>query len=249
MPFSRSSRRAASTSPPVSSSARLQSIIPAPVWSRSSFTRLAEIATVIRTAPPLPAARGPAAVTSRWESFSYCGSSATCLARSARLAAGRLAPGSAPRPAARRSRPAGSRAARPSAGPRRCRRRSRGRSGEHERIASSLPGITYSDSSGSQFVSTSAITGTCSRCASRTASCSLRRSMMKIASGWRRMSATPPRLASSFSSSPSIEIRSLAGSSSSWPSSLSRRSSCRRSIRSEIVRQFVSRPPSQRWFT
>ena len=32
---------------------------------------------------------------------------------------------------------------------------------EHERIASSLPGITKSASSGSQFVSTSAITGRC----------------------------------------------------------------------------------------
>ena len=72
---------------------------------------------------------------------------------------------------------------------------------------------------------------------------------MKIASGWRRMSATPPRLASSFSSSASIEIRSFAGSRPSWASCFSARSSCRRWIRSEIVRQFVSRPPSQRWLT
>ena len=34
-------------SPPVSTSARLQSIIPAPVWSRSSLTRLAEIAGAV----------------------------------------------------------------------------------------------------------------------------------------------------------------------------------------------------------
>ena len=72
---------------------------------------------------------------------------------------------------------------------------------------------------------------------------------MKIASGWRRMSATPPRFASSFSSSASIEMRSFAGSRSSCDSVFSERSSCRRWIRSEIVRQFVSRPPSQRWLT
>ena len=72
---------------------------------------------------------------------------------------------------------------------------------------------------------------------------------MKTASGWLRMSATPPRFASSFSSSPAIEMRSFAGSSSICPSSRSRRISCRRSIRSDIVRQFVSSPPSQRWFT
>src|SRR5215213_2113565 len=44
---------------------------------------------------------------------------------------------------------------------------------EHERIASSLPGITKSASSGSQLVSTRATTGRPSRRASRTASCSL----------------------------------------------------------------------------
>ena len=120
---------------------------------------------------------------------------------------------------------------------------------EHERIASSLPGITYSASSGSQFVSTSAITGSPSRRASRTASCSLRRSTMKTASGWRRMSTTPPRFASSFSSSAVIAMRSFAGSSSSCASWLSARSSCSRWMRSEIVRQFVSSPPSQRWLT
>ena len=56
---------------------------------------------------------------------------------------------------------------------------------EHERIASSLPGMTKSASSGSQFVSTRAITGMSRRWASRTASCSFLRSTMKIASGWR----------------------------------------------------------------
>ena len=119
----------------------------------------------------------------------------------------------------------------------------------HERIASSLPGMMKSASSGSQFVSTSAMIGTPSRRASRTASCSFFRSTMKTASGCRRRSATPPRFASSFSSSASIVIRSFAGSSSSWPSVFRRRSSCRCAIRSVIVRQFVSRPPSQRFAT
>ena len=117
------------------------------------------------------------------------------------------------------------------------------------RIASSFPGMTKSASSGSQFVSTRPITGRPSLRASRTASCSLRRSSRNTASGRRFMSATPPRLISSFSSSASIEIRSFDGSSSSWPSSRNRRSSWSRSIRSEIVRQFVRRPPSQRWLT
>ena len=50
-PFSRRYFLAASRSPPVSSSARLQSIIPAPVASRSSLTALAEI--VLLMPPPL----------------------------------------------------------------------------------------------------------------------------------------------------------------------------------------------------
>ena len=46
MPFSRRSVRAASRSPLVSCSARLQSIIPAPVSSRSSLTSAAEISVI-----------------------------------------------------------------------------------------------------------------------------------------------------------------------------------------------------------
>src|SRR3954470_11767082 len=46
MPFSRRTRTAASMSPFVSWSARLQSIIGAPVWSRSSFTSAAEISAI-----------------------------------------------------------------------------------------------------------------------------------------------------------------------------------------------------------
>src|SRR3954447_11127101 len=46
MPFSRRTRTAASMSPFVSCRARLQSIIGAPVWSRSSFTSAAEISAI-----------------------------------------------------------------------------------------------------------------------------------------------------------------------------------------------------------
>src|SRR5580765_8849005 len=46
MPFSRRTRTAASMSPFVSCSARLQSIIGAPVWSRSSLTSAAEISAI-----------------------------------------------------------------------------------------------------------------------------------------------------------------------------------------------------------
>ena len=105
-------------------------------------------------------------------------------------------------------------------------------SSAHERIASSLPGITRSTSSGSQFVSTSPITGMFSRRASRTASVSSFRSMTNTASGSRRMSATPPRLISSFSSSRELRRRSFVGSRSSWPSAFRRRSSCRYAMRS-----------------
>src|SRR3954471_3354208 len=46
MPFSRRTRTAASISPLVCCRARLQSIIGAPVWSRSSFTSAAEISAI-----------------------------------------------------------------------------------------------------------------------------------------------------------------------------------------------------------
>ena len=242
MPCSRRSRWAASTSPPVSSSARLAAIIPAPVRSRSSLTRLAEIWTWLMRPPPGRRARERAPARPQLGCGLRFG-----LGLPARAAAG-SASGSGSgwvSSAGAGSKSAGLARCLPSAiaSPSACTIRL------HERIASSLPGITKSASSGSQFVSTSAITGIPSRRASFTASCSLRRSTMKIASGCLRMSATPPRFASSFSSSACIEIRSLGGSRSSWPSSRSRRSSCRCSIRSEIVRQLVSRPPSQRWFT
>ena len=58
IPFSRRSVTAASRSPFVSSSARLQSIIPAPVFSRSSLTRVAEIAA-LNSPPPWLVLIGP----------------------------------------------------------------------------------------------------------------------------------------------------------------------------------------------
>ena len=93
-----------------------------------------------------------------------------------------------------------------------------------------------SASSGSQFVSTSPITEMPRRRASRTARASFFMSMTTTASGSRRVSARPPRLVSSFSSSAMVACRSLVGSRSSCPSDFCRRSSCRAPIRSWIVR-------------
>src|SRR4029078_3647709 len=67
---SRRSVTAESRSPFVSSSARLQSIIPAPVLSRSSLTRCAEIAAAINSPPSQPALVGQSqpALIGPWES-------------------------------------------------------------------------------------------------------------------------------------------------------------------------------------
>src|SRR5829696_4393095 len=118
-----------------------------------------------------------------------------------------------------------------------------------ERIASSLPGITYRTGLGSQLESTRPMIGISRRSASRRAISSVFRSMMITASGMRCMSATPPRLYSSLRSSASIDMRSFVGSRSSRPPSFSSRSSCRRWIRLRIVLKLVSSPPSQRRFT
>ena len=83
-----------------------------------------------------------------------------------------------------------------------------------ERIESSLPGIGKATETGSTFESTNPRIGICSRSHSRTAIASLFRSMI-AACGSRFMSRTPPRLYSSFSSSASIDMRSLVGSRSS----------------------------------
>ena len=80
-----------------------------------------------------------------------------------------------------------------------------------ERMASSLPGMTKSTSSGSQFVSTIAITGMPSLRASVTAMCSFFVSMMNTASGTRSRSWMPERLRSSFSRSRRRRIASFFG--------------------------------------
>ena len=69
------------------------------------------------------------------------------------------------------------------------------------RMASSLPGITKSITSGSQLVSTTATTGIFSLLASVTAMCSFLVSNTKIESGSLAIPRMPPRLRWSFSSS------------------------------------------------
>ena len=86
MPFSRRSFTAASKSPAVSWRARLQSIIPALVASRSSFTMLAEISVTRSPLPPGPTARrrdrAPARPRlSTGRRFGRCCLSRRCLAR------------------------------------------------------------------------------------------------------------------------------------------------------------------------
>ena len=72
---------------------------------------------------------------------------------------------------------------------------------------------------------------------------------MNTASGWRCMSATPPRFASSFSSSaeeldPLLRREQVELTLVLEPAQL-----VQAVDPVEIVRQFVSSPPSQRWFT
>src|SRR6266511_3633443 len=120
---------------------------------------------------------------------------------------------------------------------------------ETDRIASSLPGITKSTSSGSQFVSTIAITEMPSLRASLTAMCSFFVSITKIASGSRSRLCMPPRLRSSLSFSCRRRIASRLGRKSNAPVRSISRSSRRRSRRRETVWKFVSIPPSQRVVT
>ena len=195
---------------PVSWSACLQAIIPAPVWSRSSLTRLALI--VVLTA----AHRSSAAAVSAAGASAAAGSARSRLAprrpaaaspRARRLGAPRLVRGRLGRRALGGH--LGLAHLRLRRGDRR--RRSRGRRASTSGSRRRCPGTTYVTSSGSQFVSTSAITGSPSRCASRSASCSLRRSTMKTASGWRFIAETPPRFDSSFSSSTAHRDALLGG--------------------------------------
>src|SRR6266508_309004 len=120
---------------------------------------------------------------------------------------------------------------------------------ETDRIASSLPGITKSTSSGSQFVSTIAITEMPSLRASLTAMCSFFVSITKIASGSRSRLCMPPRLRSSFSFSCRRRIASRLGRKSNAPVRSISRSSRSRRRRRETVWKFVSIPPSQRVVT
>src|SRR5512132_160229 len=120
---------------------------------------------------------------------------------------------------------------------------------ETDRIASSLPGITKSTSSGSQFVSTIAMTEMPSLRASLTAMCSFLVSITKIASGSRSRLCMPPRLRSSFSFSWRRRIASRLGRKSKAPVRSISRSSRRRSRRRDTVWKFVSIPPSQRVVT
>src|SRR5271166_2536808 len=85
----------------------------------------------------------------------------------------------------------------------------------HERIASSLPGITKSIPSGSQLVSTRPMIGMRRRWASLTAIASVLRSITNIASGTRCMFFTPPRFARSLARSACAAMRSRVGSSAS----------------------------------
>ena len=252
-------------SPSASVSADFASMIAAPVRSRRSLTSLAEM---LMTPPSGP--RGSAGAREQR-------ARPAVPLRPERAAAAPRPPGPAlrprpsrpPRPPAGPSRPPPRGALPPPPGgasppPRRgawpppgasssrlprSPRRSCAITSEHERIASSLPGIGKSTGTGSTFESTRPMIGSRRRFASATAISSVFRSITNTASGRRFMSRTPPRLYSSFSSSAWRAIRSLVGSRSSWPESASSRSSWRRSIRFDIVLKFVRSPPSQRWFT
>ena len=117
------------------------------------------------------------------------------------------------------------------------------------RIASSLPGMTYWITSGSQLVSTTATIGRVSLFASTTAMCSFLVSMMKTASGSRDRLRMPPRLRCSFSSSRLRISASFFGMASKSPAVRIRSCSCIFLTRPLIVSKFVSMPPSQRSFT
>ena len=240
-PFSRRDLAAASKSPPVSSSARLASIIPAPVAWRSACTSLAVndmgggsprfdrsgtgvlqpsvgasaagasatgASSVGGPGPPRPEPRPrereppqrerPVRAPPRPEPRRQGRQRARRAGRKRgghRAPAGRAAPGGGPRPARRRRGPLRPRCARrgPAAAalPRReaMKRPSSTASAitRHmrlpERMASSLPGMTYWMMSGSQLVSTTAMIGMPSLLASVTPMCSFFVSRMNTASG------------------------------------------------------------------
>ena len=115
-----------------------------------------------------------------------------------------------------------------------------------ERMASSLPGITKSMTSGSQLVSTTAITGMPRRLASVTAMCSFLVSITKIASGAFSSVRMPPRLRSSLATSRLTLRPSFLIICSVSPVATSRSSSCIFATRPWTVWKLVSMPPSQR---
>ncbi len=119
-----------------------------------------------------------------------------------------------------------------------------------ERIASSLPGIGYWNSSGSAFVSRMPITGMPSFLASSMARCSRLASTTHMADGvfW-RLRMPPSDLcslsSSRFLSSSSFFVKPLSAGFSKSSSS----SSFMRARRLLTVAKLVRRPPSQRWLT
>ena len=118
-----------------------------------------------------------------------------------------------------------------------------------DRMASSLPGITWVITSGSQLVSTTATIGRPSLFASVTAMCSLLVSITKMASGSLSRPRIPPRLRWSFSSSRLWRSASFLGIASKSPAFCMASNSFMRFTRVETVWKFVSMPPSHRSFT
>src|SRR5258708_11150768 len=117
------------------------------------------------------------------------------------------------------------------------------------RMASSLPGMTWSISSGSQFESVMAMIGILSLRASVTAMCSLRGSTTKTAAGSRFISAMPPKLRSRRSRSSSRAAASFLGMWSKPPVSRNSLRSWSRAKRCWMIPKLVSIPPIQRWLT
>ena len=107
-----------------------------------------------------------------------------------------------------------------------------------------MPGITVSIPSGSEFVSTNAITGIPIFWASRTAIFSCLISIINNASGSPFISLIPPTLASSFACSFCISTASFLISFSILPEETISSISCNLLIEPLIVFQLVSVPPS-----
>ena len=117
------------------------------------------------------------------------------------------------------------------------------------RSASSLPGITKSMRSGSQSVSTMATIGIPSLRASWTAIISFFGSTMQTASGRRSIFSIPARVFSRRRRRLSSRDQALLENRLKSALSMISRSSSSRATLFRIVAKFVSRPPSQRWFT